>query len=137
MSPVIGVILMVAITVVLAAVVFRPRVEPRRGFGVRSERLVQQELERPDPDGGHRGIRNWDDFSLALSGAADEPNCNYHLETADGDVTSATLGDTSADHPVEAGDVLVLDEASAGDCDGVTVRLTHDGTNSLVYDTTF
>ncbi len=120
-SPVIGVILMVAITVVLAAVVFvlvsnlgkgsekAPNVSFNKDSSARTLTVVQA-----DP-----GV-NWDDFTVSgtcITGTAPTINgLSYATNSAD---------------TVSGGDVI-------GGCTaGSTLSFTHTATNSLVYTTTF
>jgi archaeal type IV pilus assembly protein PilA len=116
-SPVIGVILMVAITVVLAAVVFvlvsnlgkgsekAPNVSFNKDSSARTLTVVQA-----DP-----GV-TWDDFTASGT-------CS---PTINGGAYAASSTDT-----VSGGDVI-------GGCTaGQTFSLTHIATNSLVYTTTF
>lgn len=119
-SPVIGVILMVAITVVLAAVVFvlvsnlgegsesAPNVSFNKDSAARTLTVVQAE------------DANWNDFTV--------DGC---LLLDDGDATAESISNDvpSSTQKVSAGDALEV-------CSG-TVRITHSGTNSLVYETTF
>lgn len=110
-SPVIGVILMVAITVVLAAVVFvlvsnlgkGSEAAPSLSFNKDSSAHT---LTVVKADSG----LTWDDFTAT--------GCNSDTET------SATA--------VAAGDVITM--TGSFPC---TFSLTHDATNTLVYTTTF
>ena len=122
-SPVIGVILMVAITVVLAAVVFvlvsnlgkgsekAPNLSFNKDSSARTLTVVQA-----DP-----GV-HWNDFTVGGSCASTvrlASNGNSGLYSA---VSTNT---------VAGGDVLSACTA------GQTLSLTHTATNSLVYSTTF
>jgi archaeal type IV pilus assembly protein PilA len=133
-SPVIGVILMVAITVVLAAVVF----VLVSNLGEGSESAPNVSFNKDSADLEMTVITaetsNWDDFVMST----DSDDCEPTLTNLGTGGTADNETDLSAvDEPVTAGDVLTLWETNAGDCDGVTFRLTHEATNSLVYDTTF
>ncbi len=121
-SPVIGVILMVAITVVLAAVIF----------------VLVNDLGGADED------------APSLSFSKDNDACTLTVVKAPTGPTS-TWGDfkivnttaAAAAHPtdgVDAGDTLNFDTdagTAGGQCSGVKVTITHTGTNTLVYETTF
>ena len=132
-SPVIGVILMVAITVVLAAVVFvlvsnlgeGSEAAPNISFNKDSGALTLTVIQAEDAE--------WGDFEIEDPDA----DCAVEVSTNNGGSTfsAGNLGD--ATYAVEAGDVISLDETAAGDCEGQTVRIVHSGTNSLVYETTF
>lgn len=129
-SPVIGVILMVAITVVLAAVVFvlvsnlgeGSESAPNVSFNKDSDALSLTVIQAEDA--------TWDDFSIA------DPATDCTVATIDGSAPAGTdnLGPAN---PVAAGDVIQLAETAAGDCEGFTLRILHVPTNSLVYETTF
>ena len=118
-SPVIGVILMVAITVVLAAVVF----VLVSNLGEGSESAPNISFNKDSAEGTLTVVQaedaDWGDFTVSGCDSVD----------SDGDgVDTDTLDSTNTDK-VDAGDFL-------SDCSGV-VRITHRGTNSLVYETTF
>lgn len=118
-SPVIGVILMVAITVVLAAVVF----VLVSNLGEGSESAPNISFNKDSAEGTLTVVQaedaEWGDFSVT--------GCDSLDSDGDGSAVESTAS-TNTDK-VDAGDFL-------SDCDG-TVRITHRGTNSLVYETTF
>jgi flagellin-like protein len=110
-SPVIGVILMVAITVVLAAVVF----VLVSNLGEGSESAPNISFNKDSADGTLTVVQaedaNWADFSISPAGCT---------------VTTSTGPD------VNAGDQIT--------CTGsrpINVAITHTPTNSLVYSTSF
>ena len=118
-SPVIGVILMVAITVVLAAVVFvlvsnlgegsesAPNISFNKDSADRTLTVVQAE------------DAEWGDFAIS----------------PDDDCTAMRGGNTlTATDTIEAGDVI---DCSDNTDTSFTVTITHTPTNSLVYSTTF
>jgi flagellin-like protein len=118
-SPVIGVILMVAITVVLAAVVF----VLVSNLGKGSEKAPNVSFNK-DSSAGHLTVvqadpgHTWAEFAFGGS-------CTT-ASTGSKDWTAPSSGDA-----VSAGTIL-------GDCDpGETLSITHTATNSLVYSTTF
>lgn len=113
-SPVIGVILMVAITVVLAAVVF----VLVSNLGDSSEDAPDISFSKDSSDHTLTVVKadagaDWSDFS--------QGGCDLAA-------TSPTTG------PIGAGDVVTIDDTQSFPC---TYTLTHDATNTLVYSTTF
>ena len=118
-SPVIGVILMVAITVVLAAVVF----VLVSNLGEGSESAPNISFNKDSGDATLTVIQaedsNWNDFEVD---GCDSLTSSGGFETTIADGIAAT-------DSVEAGDEL-------SGCAG-QVRITHTPTNSLVYETTF
>ena len=114
-SPVIGVILMVAITVVLAAVVF----VLVSNLGEGSESAPNISFNKDSAD-----------LTLTVVQAEDAEWGDFDVSTDQGDICVAP---TSGQ--VEAGDLI---DCSAGSTlSSVTVTITHTPTNSLVYSTTF
>jgi len=110
-SPVIGVILMVAITVVLAAVVF-----------VLVSNLGDSSEDAPD---------------ISFSKDSSEHTLTVVKADAGSDWADFSAGGCASDTPtngaVGAGDVVTI-TATTFPC---TYTLTHDATNTLVYSTTF
>jgi archaeal type IV pilus assembly protein PilA len=110
-SPVIGVILMVAITVVLAAVVF----VLVSNLGEGSESAPNISFNKDSADQSLTVVQaedaTWGDFSVSPAGC-----------------TSPTTTEA-----VSAGDVIDCSTVTAP----FTVTITHTPTNSLVYSTTF
>ena len=117
-SPVIGVILRVAITVVLAAVVFvlvsnlgeGSESAPNISFNKDSTDQQATVVQAEDAD--------WGDFDVSPD------SC-----TIERDGTGFTLSGAS----VEAGDVIDCSASTAP----FTLRVVHSPTNSMVYETTF
>jgi flagellin-like protein len=127
-SPVIGVILMVAITVVLAAVVFvlvsnlgkgsekAPNLSFNKDSSARTLTVVQS-----DP-----GV-NWDDFTL---GGSCFTTAATPLSFTLANGQAGTFAQIST-WTIAGGDVLSNCQPNE------TLTLTHTATNSLVYSTTF
>lgn len=112
-SPVIGVILMVAITVVLAAVVF-----------VLVSNLGQSGEDAPDV----AFSKNEDDNTITVVKAA--PNLFWDDFTVNGCGTGPwSVGSPSSDESFNAGDII-------DGCSG-TVTIEHEESGTLVFQTTF
>ena len=127
-SPVIGVILMVAITVVLAAVVFvlvsnlgsnnesAPRVSfTKSTSGLNTTFTVAQ---------AENAI--WNEFKLA---PATQTDCAI---TGEGGTPDGTTGVFTATTAISAGDKVSFTATASGDCDGA-FNLVHVSSNSIVY----
>ncbi|MFA5942925.1 MAG: type IV pilin N-terminal domain-containing protein [Candidatus Thermoplasmatota archaeon] len=123
-SPVIGVILMVAITVVLAAVVF----VLVSNLGESGEKAPNFSVSKDSAAGSLTIVSaedaEWGDFTI--TGCSDLTSAN---ETCDASLSGGVADGSQATDKVSAGDQLT-------GCDGA-VRIVHDGTNSLVYETNF
>lgn len=121
-SPVIGVILMVAITVVLAAVVF----VLVSNLGEGAEDAPEMGFSKDNDDGSVTVVRapsggdalDWVD-DIALGG------------TCTATLNGAAFPTATGANPVAAGDVL------GGCAAGETLTVTHTGSNTLLYETDF
>jgi flagellin-like protein len=133
-SPVIGVILMVAITVVLAAVVFilvndlgqSGEDAPDMGFTKNNDACTVTVVKAPSGN----NIVAWDNDA---SGDGDID------VTASVDSDPAGHGVTDGD-TVNAGDILQFDTdalITGAQCTGVDVTIRHIGSNTLLYETEF
>lgn len=116
-SPVIGVILMVAITVVLAAVVF----------------VLVSRIGTVDIDSNNIAIHKEYDNSFSII-KIDEPVSYYHLTIKDNGhiVDYLVNSSTNLDKNIEAGDTITIDDFHSG---SHNIKFIID--NNVVYSDTF
>jgi len=123
-SPVIGVILMVAITVILAAVIGTFVL----GLGDSLEQAPQAQLDAEVDDSGNLDISHNGGDSIAET----ELRITVEDETDDFDSSSFTL--TGGDTDFNVGDTIEITSASPGSGDK-QVRVIHTPSESIILDT--
>jgi archaeal type IV pilus assembly protein PilA len=139
-SPVIGVILMVAITVVLAAVVFVLVTRLANNQKEDAPDITFSKTEAPDgkgatfqvvavgPDAG-----TWAGYTLLVNGATAGANdCVASTVASDADGT-IWLSPAPTD-PIRAGQTIDCDvlNAATDPADGVVIQLRHEASNTLI-----
>lgn len=132
-SPVIGVILMVAITVVLAAVVFvlvsdlgdTGDAAPEIGFA------IQESEDRIRVDRAENGV-NWNEFQLRVDGSANDIWFDLNAAADTGDDTVGSSFVQFEDDALDAGDFVEFCVDSAVAETDVQVTISHIETNTVV-----
>ena len=132
-SPVVGVILMVAITIVLAATIYvwvagmsspaatAPSINLRGTFEDNKLILTVVSVQ---------GDARWDDLQISVS---DDQNNDYT-----GHVTIYKDGTATTTGMVEAGDYIEIDFSGFGSTPSeITVQIVHVPSNSVIYEDTF
>jgi flagellin-like protein len=131
-SPVIGVILMVAITVVLAAVVFVLVTRLAGGGNDDTPDITFQKTKDPDGRGSTFTVVSaagdagqWGAYDLLVNGTAINPMTLYSQATP----TTCTIVVMGATVPIAAGHRI---DCTANAVDGQQVQLRHRATNTLI-----
>lgn len=139
-SPVIGVILMVAITVVLAAVVFVlvSNLSKTSGKAPDVSWTTDETKDRISLIKADTGL-NWDDFSIKGTIPAGTTAINWALN-ADATTGGADLGSTY--DPIdtdsfEAGDFMDFCSTTTPSTGITTIQIIHVESNTVVYETQF